>query len=67
MHGAMKGVNNVVTGLAGDHLRRSMLEVGSAREPLAYVEGLLGPGHLQHVAGGYKPRIDSLLQDLGIQ
>jgi hypothetical protein len=43
-----------------------MLEVGSAREPLAYVEGLLGPGHLQSVSGGYKPRIDALLQDLSV-
>ena len=44
-----------------------MLEVGSAREPLAYVEGLLGSGYLQPVAGGYKPCIDSLLQDLGVE
>jgi hypothetical protein len=52
--------------LAGDHIRQSMLQVGSASEPVAYVEGILGKGHLQRVGCGYKPRIDSLLKELKI-
>ena len=51
---------------AGDHIRQSMLQVGSASEPVAYVEGILGKGHLQRIGCGYKPRIDSLLKELKI-
>ena len=50
---------------AGDHIRRTMLQVGSAKEPLTYVTGILGPGHLEAVNGGYKPQINSLLRELG--
>ena len=51
---------------AGDHIRQSMLQVGSASEPVAYVEGILGKGHLQPIGCGYKPQIDSLLKELKI-
>ena len=43
-----------------------MLQVGSASEPVAYVEGILGKGHLQRIGCGYKPQIDSLLKELKI-
>lgn len=51
---------------AGDHIRRTMLQVGSALEPVEYVEGILGKGHLHSVGCGHKPQIDSLLRELGI-
>ena len=43
-----------------------MLQVGSAKEPLAYVTGILGSGHLEAVDGGYKPQINSLLRELAV-
>ncbi len=51
---------------AGNHIRQTMLQVGSASEPVAYVEGILGQGHLQPVGCGHKPQIRSLLTELGI-
>ena len=43
-----------------------MLQCGSAREPVQYVHGILGDGHLVPVNGGFKPDISSLLKDLHI-
>lgn len=51
---------------AGDHIWQSMLQVGSASEPVAYVEGILGEGHLHPVGCGYKPQIHSLLMELRV-
>lgn len=50
----------------GDHIRRNMLQVGSAAEPVAYVEGILGKGHLRPFNSGHKPQINSLLKELQI-
>ena len=47
-------------------MRQRMLQVGSASEPVEYVEGILGKGHLHPVGCGHKPRIDSLVKELGI-
>lgn len=49
---------------AGDHIRRTMLQCGSAKDPVQYVHGMLGDGHLVPVNGGFKPQISSLLKDL---
>ena len=43
-----------------------MLQVGSALDPVDYVEGILGSGHLQSVRCGHKPQIKSLLKELQI-
>ena len=51
---------------AGDHIRQRMLQVGSASEPVKYVEGILGKGHLDPVGCGHKPQIDSLVKELGV-
>lgn len=51
---------------AGDHIRQKMLQVGSSSEPVAYVEGILGKGHLRPVGSGHKPQINSLLKELKI-
>ncbi|KAK9905894.1 hypothetical protein WJX75_008266 [Coccomyxa subellipsoidea] len=58
--------NGQITRSSGDHIRRTMLECGSAREPVDYVQGMLGDGHLVPVNGGFKPEISSLLKDLRI-
>lgn len=51
---------------AGNHIRESMLQVGSALDPVDYVEGILGAGHLQSIGCGHKPQIKSLLTELQI-
>lgn len=43
-----------------------MLQCGSAKEPLQYVQGMLGDKHLVPVHGGFKPQIVSLLKDIGV-
>lgn len=51
------------TGMA---IRRQLLEPGGAVEPLDLVAGALGgrDRHLQHLAGGWAPRPDALLERL---
>ncbi|CAL8472167.1 g11709 [Coccomyxa elongata] len=58
--------NGQISRSSGDHIRRTMLQCGSAREPVQYVHGMLGDGHLVPVNGGFKPEISSLLKDLQI-
>ena len=43
-----------------------MLQVGSALDPVDYVEGILGSGHLHSIGCGHKPQIKSLLEELHI-
>ncbi len=47
-------------------MRESMLQVGSALDPVDYVEGILGSGHLHSIGCGHKPQIKSLLEELHI-
>ena len=51
---------------AGNRIRESMLQVGSALDPVDYVEGILGSRHLHSVGCGHKPQIKSLLKELQI-
>ncbi len=59
--------NGQINRSSGDHIRRTMLQCGSAREPAHYVHGMLGDSHLIPVNGGFKPEISSLLKDLGLE
>ncbi|EIE23493.1 zincin [Coccomyxa subellipsoidea C-169] len=59
--------NGQINRSSGDHIRRTMLQCGSAREPAHYVHGMLGDSHLVPVNGGFKPEISSLLKDLGLE
>ena len=49
---------------AGEHLRASLLANGSAGDPRATLEAVVGPGHLHAISGGWAPDACALLQDL---